>query len=143
MLARQQCGITDVVSAECTRVLEDRNLPQQSQPHRPTPHPTVTTHSLIHEAQPSLTNHPTIVHADVKTSPTQNATKYSFPCCAVKSCPLVNDCDLLAGFSDFYLPLTQLMPSLPSSYRVYICYGKTRMTGLQSSEVRLIINPVV
>jgi len=58
------------------------------------------------------------VHADVKIFLTRNATKHSFPCCAVKICPLVNDCDLVAGFSDFYLPLCYLTPSVPSSYWV-------------------------
>jgi len=52
------------------------------------------------------------VHADIKIALSQNATKHSFPCCAVTSYPLVNDCDLLAGFSDFYLPLPHLTPSV-------------------------------
>jgi len=30
------------------------------------------------------------------------------PRCAVKSCPLMNEYDLLAGFSDFYLLLSQI-----------------------------------
>jgi len=51
------------------------------------------------EAQLSLTNRPTLVHTDVKISLTKKATKHSFPCCAARSCSLVNDCDLLAGFS--------------------------------------------
>jgi len=53
----------------------------------------------------TLTNRATHAHADVQILLTQNATKHSFPCCAVKSRPLVNDCDSLAGFSDFYPPL--------------------------------------
>jgi len=39
-----------------------------------------------------------------------------------------------------FLPL----PSpLPSSYRVHIWYGQTRMTGLQSREGRMMIGSVV
>jgi len=59
----------------------------------------------------------------------------SFPCCDVKSCSLVNDCDLLAGFSDFYLPFFNATPSIPSSYRV-----QTRMAGLQSGKGRRMID---
>jgi len=47
---------------------------------------------IVQEAQLSLINRPTLVRADV-------------PCYAVNF-PLVNDCDLLAGFSDFYPPLS-------------------------------------
>jgi len=54
---------------------------------------------FVQEARLLLTNRPTFVHANV-------------PCCAVKSCPTVNDCDLLAGFSDFYLPFSHLSPSV-------------------------------
>jgi len=74
---------------------------------------------LTKEAQMSLTNHPT--------------DAYAHRCCAIKSCPLVNDCDLLAGFSDsvihqraaldsilawfsnFYRALSHLMPSVRGS----------------------------
>jgi len=48
-------------------------------------------------------------------------------------------CDLLAGFSDFYLPfsnLTLAMKGIPSSYRVHIWCGKTRTAGLRSRECR-------
>jgi len=54
-------------------------------------------------------------------------------------------CDLLAGFSDFYLHLSHLTPSMrgiPSSYRVHIWYGKPRMAGLQSGEGRMMIDLV-
>jgi len=74
-----------------------------------------------------------LVHADVL-------------CCAVKSCLLVNDYDLLAKFSDFYLPIYHLIPSMkvmPSSYRVLVWCGKFRMAGLQSSEGRMMIDSVV
>jgi len=84
------------------------------------------------EAQLSLTNRQTLVHAYVKISLTQNATKHSFPCYAVKSCPLVNDCDILAGFFDFCLLFSHLMPSMmriPSSYRVHIWYLKLEWLG--------------
>jgi len=47
------------------------------------------------EAQLSLANRSTLVHAKVKISLTQNATKQRFPCCTVKSSPLVNDCDIV------------------------------------------------
>jgi len=79
------------------------------------------------EAQLSLTNRPMLVHADV-------------PCCAVKNCPLVNDCDLLAVFSDFYLPLSHLTPSMrgiPSSYQVHILCGKTRLSALQPRSISI------
>jgi len=58
--------------------------------------------------------------------------------CTPNSCRLVNDCDLLAGFCDFYLPLSQVTPSITSSYRI-IRYEKTRMAGLQSGEGRMMI----
>jgi len=45
----------------------------------------------IQGAQLSLTNRPTIVPSDVQSSLTQNATKHSFPRCAVKSYPHVTD----------------------------------------------------
>jgi len=70
--------------------------------------------AIKQEAQLLLTNRLTLVHT-------------SIPCCAVKSCPLVNDCDLLAWFSDFYLTISHLTPSMreiPSSYQVHICIGK-------------------
>jgi len=54
-------------------------------------------HKLKQVAQLSLTNRPTLVHADV-------------PCCAVKSCPLVNDCDSLAGYSNFSNPSSVRRP---------------------------------
>jgi len=76
-------------------------------------------------------------NCDVKISLTQ------LPCCAVKSCPLMNDRDLLAGFSDFYLPLSHVTPSIPSSYWIHICYGKTRMAGLQSGKGRTMIDSVI
>jgi len=99
--------------------------------------------SLLQETQPSLTSRPMLVHADDKISSTQNATKHSFLCCAAKSCHLVNDCDLLAGFSDFYLPFSHLTPPVSSSSRVHIRYSKTRMAGLQSGEGRMMIDSVV
>jgi len=61
---------------------------------------------------------------------TQNATKHSFSCCAVKSSTLVNDCDLLAGFSDFYLPLS-------------LSEGDLLELLLQSGEGRMLIYSVV
>jgi len=85
----------------------------------------------IQEAQLSLKNRQMLVHAR---------------CCAIKSCSLVNDCDLLAGFSDIYLPTSHSMPSMrgiPSSYLVHIWWGKTRMAGLRSGEGRLMIDSVV
>jgi len=48
-------------------------------------------YGITQQAQLSLTNYPTLVHSDI-------------PYCAVKSCSLLNDCDLLAGFSDFNYP---------------------------------------
>jgi len=55
-------------------------------------------------------------------------------CCAVKTCCLMNDCNVVARFSD--LPtLSHLMSSMrgiPLSYRVHIWYEKTRVAGLQS-----------
>jgi len=52
----------------------------------------------------------------------------------------------LIGFSDFYLPRTHLTLSvkkIPSSYRIHILYGKTRMAGIQSGEGRMMIDSVV
>jgi len=45
-----------------------------------------------------------------------------------------------------FLPLSRPTPStrrIPSSYRVRIWYGKTRMTGLQSGEGRMMTDSVV
>jgi len=75
----------------------------------------------------------------------------------VMCCPLVNDCDLLAGFcdlqraayrldfSDFYLPLSHFTPSMRKYlyYQFHIWYEKTRMAGLQSGEGRMMIDSVV
>jgi len=61
---------------------------------------------LVAKTQLSLTNRPTL--------------GLCTPCCAVKSCTLMNDCDLLAEFSDFYLPFSHLTLSvrgIPSNYR--------------------------
>jgi len=51
-----------------------------------------TISTSLKEAQLSLTNRPTLAYTDVKISLTH------------RSCHLVNACDLLAEFSDFYLP---------------------------------------
>jgi len=51
----------------------------------------------------------------------------------------------LAVFSDICLPLSYLTASIrgiPSSYRVHIWYGKTRMAGLQSGKNRMTIDSV-
>jgi len=82
---------------------------------------------LFFSARLLLTNHPMFVHV-------------------VKSCPRVNDCDLLAAFYDFYLPIFHLMPSMRGitlSYRVHIWRGKPRMAGLQSGEGRTMIDWVI
>jgi len=81
------------------------------------------TSSIQQEIQLWLTNRLTRVHEDVEICLTQNATKHSILCCAVKSRPLANDCDSLAGFSDIYLPFAYMTPfneGIPSSYRVPI-----------------------
>jgi len=76
----------------------------------------------------------------------QNTTKQSIQSCAVKGCHLVNDSDLLAKFSSFYLPLSHMTPSLrglPSSYQVYIWYEKIRMAGVKCGESRMMIDSVI
>jgi len=76
----------------------------------------------------------------------QTARRSCTPCCAVRSCPLVNDCDLLAWFFDFYFPVFHSTPpikEIPSSYRIHIWYKKTRMAGLQSGEGRMMIDSIV
>jgi len=55
------------------------------------------------EAQLSLTCRPTFVYADVNISLTQNAAKHSFPCCAVKSCPLVKKTKFIGRIFRLYL----------------------------------------
>jgi len=45
--------------------------------------------------------HPATRSAVADADKLSDATKQSFLCCAVKSCPLVNDCNLLDGFSTF------------------------------------------
>jgi len=72
--------------------------------------------------------------------------KLSYCWQTVKRCPLVNDCNLLAWFSNFCLPLSHLLPSvrgIPSCYRVDIWYEKTRIAGLQSGEGRMMIDSVI
>jgi len=82
-------------------------------------------------------------------------------CCAVKSCPLVNDCDLLAGCCDsqsftrgqLFGLIFRLLPTpqpiwrpqwrISSSYLVHSWYGKTRMAGLQSCKRCTMIDSVV
>jgi len=79
-----------------------------------------------------LTNHPTLVHVDV-------------PCCAVRSCPVVNDNDSLAGFSDVYPPLpfdAFNEGDLLELSGLFWC-GKTRMAGLQSGKGLMMIDSVV
>jgi len=49
-------------------------------------------------------------------------------CCVGKSCPLVIGCDLLARFSDFYLPLSHLTPSVRGSPRA-IGFAKSGTPG--------------
>jgi len=60
------------------------------------------------EAQLSLTNRPTLVHADLIDTKRHEAQLFML---SVKSCPLVDDCDLLVGLSDFFLPFSHLTPS--------------------------------
>jgi len=103
---------------------------------------SIATFVSVQEDQLWPTNRPTLD----KISLTQNVMKHSFSRCAVESCPLVNDCDLLTGFSDFYLPLSHLtlsMSGISSSYRVHIWCGKTRMAALHSDEGRMMIDSVV
>jgi len=81
-----------VISSLCIVVFLPESLAQQEKL------PVEWVQYSIQEAQLSLTNRPTLMHVDVEISLTQNATTHSFPCCAVKSCPLVNNCNLLARF---------------------------------------------
>jgi len=90
-------------------------------------HITVHSEDKLHQtsttrAQLSLKNCPMLVHTSVS---------------AVKSCPQVSDSKIFARFPNFYLSLSHLTPSMngiPSSYRVHIWYGKTRMAGLESAD---------
>jgi len=86
--------------------------------------------SMFHqEAQLLLSKRPALVHAD-----------------AINGCPLVNDRDFMDESFDFYLPLshiTLLRRGIPSSYRVHISEGKTRMAGRQSAKCHMMINSVV
>jgi len=43
----------------------------------------------------------------------------------------------------YQIPFDALSEGLPSSYRVHIWYGKTRMAGLQSRKGRMMIDSVV
>jgi len=95
-----------------------------------------TSPSWIREAHTSLINRPTLVNADVKIL-TQNTTKHSFPCCGGNSCPLVNDCDSLAGFSDFYLP-SRIWGSrwvFLELSGTYLVWGKLEWLGYNLAEV--------
>jgi len=63
------------------------------------------------------------------------------PRCAVRSCHLVNDCDLVAWFSDLPIShVTSLMRRIPFIYRIHIWYGKTTIAGLQSDEASTMID---
>jgi len=55
----------------------------------------------------------------------------------------VNDCDLLAGISDFYLSFFHSTPWIPLSHRVHIWYGKTGMAGAQFGEGRMKFDSVI
>jgi len=79
-----------------------------------------------------------LVHADDNVSLTQNATKHNFPCCAVKSCPLVNNCNLLAKFSEFYLPLSNLTPSVRGCSRaIGFIFGTGKLIWLGYNLVKV------
>jgi len=78
--------------------------------------------------------------------PDAKLVRTDVPCCAAKSCPLVvNDGDLLAGFSNFTTlsHLTLSVRGISSSCRVRIWCGKTRMAGLLSDEGGTMIDSVV
>jgi len=60
---------------------------------------------ILQEAQLSLTNHPTLAHADVKISLTENATKQSFPCCAVERTLWLTSVIYWSNFPTFTYPL--------------------------------------
>jgi len=63
---------------------------------------------------------------------------HNFSCCAVESCLLVNDCDLLDGFSYFYLLLSNLTPSMRGSLRTIgfiLGTGKVKWLGNNLVEV--------
>jgi len=112
-------AVTAVVGNGYTAVMS----PLSSAPS-PTVTPDTNVRPVMQEAQLSLRNRPTLAHADIKIL-TQNATSTAFHAVLSNSCPLVNDCDLLAALSDFYLSPSHLMPSpkgTPSSYRVHIWY---------------------
>jgi len=58
-------------------------------------------------------------------------------CC--QSCPLVNDCDLLAGFFDFYPPSPIWRRGFPRAIGFIFGTGNTRMACLQSGERRMML----
>jgi len=82
------------------------------------------------------------VHADVNISLTQNTSKHSFPCCAVKSFPLVNDWIYWSEFPTFTHPFAIWRPRWgnPLELSGHIWYGKTRTAGLQSGKGRMMID---
>jgi len=98
-----------------------------------------TVHQMVvkQEAQLWLTNRPTLVLADVKISLTQRyEAQLCMRCC--QELPSGEWLRFSVRIFYFYLPRSHLTPSwrgIPSSYRVHIWYGKTRMSGLQSVEV--------
>jgi len=55
----------------------------------------------------------------------------------------VNDCDLSAGFSYFYLPIFHYTRDMLLSYRVHIWYKKLGMARLQPGEGRMMIDSVI
>jgi len=57
---------------------------------------------------------------------------------AARHFPLVNDCDSLAGFSDFYLPLSHLTPSTRGSLRaIGFVFGTGKLEWQRSHDDRL------
>jgi len=89
------------------------------------------------EVQLLLTNRQTLVLADVRISLTQNTMMHSFPCCAVQNCPLVNDCDLLAGFSDFYHVTPSITTELSGSYLIWENWNGWATIWRRSHDYRL------
>jgi len=57
-------------------------------------------------------------------------------CCAVKNCPLVNDCNLLARISDYYLPLSHMMPLIPPQSIAFI-FGMGKLETLVYNLVKV------
>jgi len=100
---------------------------------------------LQEEVQLPLTNRPTLVHADIEIlTKKRYQAQLSMLCC--QKLPFSKWLQFIGRIFrllPIIFPFVALSEGIPSSYRVYIWYGKTRMAALQSGEDHTMIDSVV